>query len=135
MANGEYEDTPSPWKARFDRGMEERQKRHEAWKNSPAGQRAAADDAARRKADAARRRVDAREPGTYPIDIDGQPGYEMVCGCGTVNVAFANRVDLHLRQTCQGCRCLFIPDAPQTSVGEQLFRELAHELREPKKSR
>jgi hypothetical protein len=136
MPQSEYDDTSTPWKARLDRQSKEQVRRHEAWAKSAAGQKAAEQKQARSQseAEAARRRAEIREPGTYPVDIDGQPAYEMVCHCGTVNTVFAHRVNFDQHQTCQGCRGLFLPEAPKASEGEQLFRDLARDLNKPPRS-
>lgn len=135
MPQGEYDDTPTPWKARLNQRFEEEMRRHEAWEKSPAGQRAAEQKRVRARAETARRCAETREPGTYPVDIDGQPAYEMVCHCGTVNTVFARRVNFDRHQTCQGCRGSFLPEAPKASEGEQLFRDLARDLSKPSHSR
>lgn len=135
MAHGESDDTVAPWKARLNRRVDEQLRRSAAWKKSPAGREAAEREPARRRAEATRRRVETQGPGTYPTEIDGQPAYDVVCHCGTVNTVFANRMNFDQHQTCHGCRGLFMPEMPKASEGEQLFRELARDLSRPLRPR
>jgi hypothetical protein len=53
------------------------------------------------------KRAEAREPGTYPTQIDGQLGYDLVCHCGTVNTVFAERMNFDQYQNSHGWR--YIP--------------------------
>ncbi len=72
---------------------------------------------------------DAREPGTYPAEIDGQSAFEIVCHCGAVNFAFASQVKFDRHWTCCVCKGMFIPEPPAAATDEQLFRGLAADLR------
>jgi hypothetical protein len=72
---------------------------------------------------------DIREPGTYPAEIDGHAAFEIICHCGAVNFAFADRVNFDSHWTCAVCKGMFIPEPPATVTDEQLFRGLATDLR------